>query len=397
MFRRTSLLAAGLAVVLAMLLAPAAPLRAAEPEPSERSLDSVRERIGALKRRIENSVAERDSAAREVETIEQRIAEAQRGLRELRGRLRAQADKVAQTEAERAETERQLAAHRQALAGQLRAAYVMGRGSQTQMLLNLDRAQTVGRMLSYHDYLQRAQFAAIERIRAKADELAALSVRLDEEKAELERLRAEQETVLAELRGGHSARADALAAMKAELASEQAQLKQLQAEEKAIRQLIESLRKQREQREKNQRRDGLPPDVAPSQNAFTAQKGKLPWPVRGGLIARYGEAKSDSRLSWNGHWIAAPEGAAIRAVARGRVAYVGWMHRYGLIALVEHDGGYYTLYGHCQSVDVTVGAEVSAGQTLGAAGTTGGYEQSGVYFEIRKGTTAVNPAQWLAR
>src|SRR3546814_5696902 len=57
--------------------------------------------------------------------------------------------------------------------------------------------------------------------------------------------------------------------------------------------------------------------------------------------AQYGEAKAGGRLRWNGHWIAAREGAPIQAVAQGRIVYVGWMHRYGLIVLIEHDGGYF--------------------------------------------------------
>ena len=137
--------------------------------------------------------------------------------------------------------------------------------------------------------------------------------------------------------------------------------------------------------------------MSPSDKPFATLKGKLPWPARGALIARYGENKAGGRLTWNGHWIAADEGSAVRSVARGRAVYVGWMHRYGLIVLVEHEDGYFTLYGHCQTATVQVGDPVRAGQTIATAGNTGGYDQSGVYFEIRKGAEAINPQGWLAR
>ena len=65
--------------------------------------------------------------------------------------------------------------------------------------------------------------------------------------------------------------------------------------------------------------------------------------------------------------------------------------------LVEHDGGYYSLYGHAQSATVNVGDSLRAGQVLARAGDTGGHDQSGVYFELRKGTQAIDPRQWLAR
>ena len=79
------------------------------------------------------------------------------------------------------------------------------------------------------------------------------------------------------------------------------------------------------------------------------------------------------------------------------MVYVGWLHRYGLIVLVEHDGGYYSLYGHAQTATVKVGDMLRAGQVLARAGDTGGHEQPGVYFELRKGTQAIDPRQWLAR
>jgi murein hydrolase activator len=142
---------------------------------------------------------------------------------------------------------------------------------------------------------------------------------------------------------------------------------------------------------------GLPPTDTYSDKPFSGQRGKLPWPARGKLIARYGQPKAGGKLSWKGHWIGAAEGAPVRAVARGRVVYVGWMHRYGLIVLVEHDGGYYSLYGHAQSATVSVGDSLRAGQVLARAGSTGGHEQPGVYFELRKGTKPIDPRQWLAR
>lgn len=385
MFRRPSPIALAALLVLPLL----SPLAAAAPDTAnQRSLDEVRTKIEQLKRKVEASQAERDAASRDVQAIEKRVTTANDSLRSLKRRIDEQARRVRDTQAQRAEAEAALQAHRQALASQVRAAYVMGRGAETQVLLNLDDVQTVDRMLSYHDYLQRAQFAAITAISTRAAELEALAERQQQEQAELERLRAEQEQALSDLQKGRSERSEALAALKLELADENKQLKQLQEDERAIRRLIEAVRKQTAK---------LPPNVPPSGKGFGAQKGRLPWPLRGPLLAHYGEAKAGGKLSWNGHWIGGSEGAPVQAVARGRAVYVGWMHRYGLIALIEHDDGYYTLYGHCQSVSVTAGDAVQAGQTIAAAGNTGGYDQPGVYFEIRKGTAAIDPRQWLAR
>ncbi len=65
--------------------------------------------------------------------------------------------------------------------------------------------------------------------------------------------------------------------------------------------------------------------------------------------------------------------------------------------LVEHEGGYYSLYGHSQGARVAVGDSVKAGQVVATAGSTGGHDQAGVYFELRKGTEPINPKLWLGR
>jgi murein hydrolase activator len=67
------------------------------------------------------------------------------------------------------------------------------------------------------------------------------------------------------------------------------------------------------------------------------------------------------------------------------------MHRYGLIAVLEHEGGYYSLYGHNQNVTVAVGDWVKTGDLIASVGATGGHEKNGLYFELRNGADAVNP------
>ncbi|MGH8446153.1 MAG: murein hydrolase activator EnvC family protein [Solimonas sp.] len=385
MFRRLAPPALILVAVLASASGRAADDRLNQ---NQKALDAVRDRISSLQKKVEDDQTERDSLAREMQKVERKIAAASQGLRTLRNKLDEQQRKVRETQADQKEAKRALDSRRDDLARQIRAAYIMGRSSETQLLLNLDDVQTVGRMLTYYDYLQRAQITAMQAIRTRAQELEQLADRLQQEQAQIEQLRKEQEETLADLKGTRAERAEMLAQLKTRLSGEEDNLAQLKEDERSIRKLIESLKKTLAD---------LPPDVSPSDKPFATLKGKLPWPARGALIARYGENKAGGRLSWNGHWIAADEGSPVRSVARGRAVYVGWMHRYGLIVLVEHEDGYFTLYGHCQAASVQVGDPVRAGQAIATAGSTGGYDQSGVYFEIRKGAEAINPQGWLAR
>lgn len=375
-----------------LLLPLAALLWVGEPVSAQtsqaRELEQLQSRIGSLQQQMEADQGQRDTLAAELQRTERGLAELGRVVATLRTKTREQERRIAELEAERTQVRKALERSLEALRQQMRAAYMIGRNGHTQLLLNLDDAQNVGRVLVYYDYLQRAQARGIQAIEARGAELETLAERLRRELETLEATRQEQETALRQLREERSKRSAVLQQIKRRISDGAGEIKRLQDDERAMRRLIESVQK---------KLADLPPDIGFSDKPFATLKGKLPWPVRGATLARYGEAKAGGRLTWNGHWIAAAEGAPVRAVARGRVAYVGWMHRYGLIVLLEHEGGYYSLYGHSQDARVAIGEAVKAGQTIASAGTTGGHEQSGVYFELRKGTEPINPRLWLGR
>jgi septal ring factor EnvC (AmiA/AmiB activator) len=364
---------------------------AADSRERQAQLDKLRSRIGELSQSIEKDQNRRDALARELQSTERRIAAAEAERTSLQRQTEAQRARIHETEQQLVASRRTLDQRHQGLAQQLRAAYIIGRQGQTQLLLNQNDVHKVGRVLVYYEYLQRAQAGAIESIRGRVDELEAMSERLQGEIARLTELKARQDATIKELRESRSSRSNTLAKLRKRIGDEKSELERLRADERSIGELIKRVEKTLAD---------LPPPATPdrySDKPLQSQRGKLPWPARGKLIARYGEAKAGGKLTWKGHWIAAAEGAPVKVVARGRVVYVGWLHRYGLIVLVEHDGGYYSLYGHAQAATVNVGDSLSAGQVLARAGNTGGHEQPGVYFELRKGTQAIDPRQWLAR
>jgi septal ring factor EnvC (AmiA/AmiB activator) len=69
----------------------------------------------------------------------------------------------------------------------------------------------------------------------------------------------------------------------------------------------------------------------------------------------------------------------------------------GLLIVLDHGGGYMTLYGHNEQLFRKVGDRVKAGDVLSAVGDAAGFGQTGLYVEIRKGKEALNPADWLAK
>ena len=121
---------------------------------------------------------------------------------------------------------------------------------------------------------------------------------------------------------------------------------------------------------------------------------KFSWPVQGKVLSHYG-AKSDGLFN-DGINIAAARGTAVKAAENGVVAYAGnEVKGMGNLIIIQHSGGWMTVYAHMDAMDVRRGTKVSVGQKIGTVGATGKVDQPQLHFEIRKGTKAYNPSSYL--
>lgn len=119
------------------------------------------------------------------------------------------------------------------------------------------------------------------------------------------------------------------------------------------------------------------------------------WPVRGRVISGYG-AKANGQHN-DGINLAVPEGTEVKAAEDGVVAYAGnELKGYGNLVLIRHADGWMTAYAHNSQLLVKRGDSVKRGQNVARAGQTGGVSSPQVHFEIRKGSTPVDPTQYLA-
>ena len=137
-----------------------------------------------------------------------------------------------------------------------------------------------------------------------------------------------------------------------------------------------------------------PTKKLPKINARSSSK--FSWPVRGKILSNYG-AKS-SGLFNDGINIGATRGTAVKAAENGVVAYAGnEVKGMGNLIIIQHEDGWMTVYAHMDSMVVRRGARVSVGQQIGTVGETGKVDSPQLHFEIRKGTKAYNPTQYLKK
>jgi septal ring factor EnvC (AmiA/AmiB activator) len=136
----------------------------------------------------------------------------------------------------------------------------------------------------------------------------------------------------------------------------------------------------------------------PAAPPFTELRGRLPDPVHGALLGRYGRVLApDARTATFRKGVAweAPVGTPVYAVAAGRVRYAGRFRGYGNVVILDHGSDHFTVSAHLDRIDVALGDPVAAGAPIGAVGETGSLEGPQLYFEIRKGGEALDPAEWL--
>jgi murein DD-endopeptidase MepM/ murein hydrolase activator NlpD len=125
--------------------------------------------------------------------------------------------------------------------------------------------------------------------------------------------------------------------------------------------------------------------------------GALPtfrWPVRGKVITSYG-AKTNGKSN-DGINLAVPEGTPVKAAEDGVVAYSGnELKGYGNLVLVRHSNGYVTAYAHASELLVKRGDTIKRGQIIAKSGQSGEVGSPQLHFEIRKGSSPVDPLQFL--
>ena len=91
------------------------------------------------------------------------------------------------------------------------------------------------------------------------------------------------------------------------------------------------------------------------------------------------------------------EGSLIHAVMTGSVVYADWLKGYGLVIILDHANGFFSLYAHASKILSKSGEQVAEGQPIGETGDTGMIGENTLYFELREGAEPVDPLHWLAK
>lgn len=353
------------------------------PGNNEVELESLRSRIKDIQSNIETARSDTETFIKEIEEAEQAAATASSMLQDLESAIQHKTGELRGLEQQRAERQAKLDAERELLAGQIRIAYQTGHNDFLKLLLNQEDPSTVSRMAAYHDYHGRARARRVNAVITSLNEIESLENSIENETAKLESLRTQQVARLDEFGAYRKSRKDSIAGLEAYIADQGKQLQLLQRNEKELALLLNKL-------EEEQVAIQLYEELTP----FNELKGKLKWPVKGTLIGQFGAERKGGKLRWQGVKIAASQGEAVHAVSAGKVIFADWFRNLGLLMIVDHGGGYMSLYGNNESLLKKPGDTVKTGEVIAKVGDTGGEGRTGLYFEIRQEANPLNPGIW---
>lgn len=373
---------------------------------SKSDLQSLRERLQKLQQEYQRTRESSAEAADALKQSERAISESRRRLHRLeREQGEAQAAlKTATAEAEQIHAE---IGERQArLSEMFRQAYMRGGGDALKLMLNGASPSQAARDLHYLSHLSRAQVQLIEALRQDLARLAELRESAAEKDRALAEIREAQVRERENLLKEKQERRKVLDRLAGEIRKQQKEIATLKRNEQRLSELVARLAKKaakaRPPAGKKSATGSKPvavntavPEPGRDGAAFSRLKGMLRLPVAGELMNRFGTPREGGGVSWKGLFIRAPEGAEVRAVAGGTVAFADWLRGFGNLLIVDHGEGYMSLYSNNESLYKQAGDPVKMGEAIATVGNSGGQESPGVYFELRHQSRPINPMTWI--
>jgi septal ring factor EnvC (AmiA/AmiB activator) len=412
-------------LLLLIVVCAAAPGTRAAPQ---EDLKELRERIEALQRRLSASEESRKDAADALKDSEVAISEANRKLYQIANGQRAVQAQVAEIENEIQRLDGKTKTEKAHIESLLRRRYMNGGQDALKLILNGQDPSAISRQLHYYAYISRARAAQVETLRGDLDRLAELRASAIKEADKLAALRDQEGGEKMLLQAQQAERKQLLLRISAEIGTQRKQIGRLQQDEKRLTRLIDQInqmlakkraaearkraeeaRKKEEARRreeaKGETKRSKPPaaeiveeiaDDSLAGKAFAGLKGQLHLPVRGELMNRFGSPRQEGGLTWKGLFIRAAEGQLVKAIADGRVVYADWLRGFGNLLIIDHGGGFMTLYGNNESLLHQVGDGIRSGEAIAKVGNSGGNPDSGLYFELRQQGKPLDPLSWMA-
>ena len=385
--------------------------------------------IAELKKQLSKIQQEKSNAEHALKKTETEIGELEKQVQELQQQEKKTEQELDLLDKQKKKLHSSRLEQQKLIAIQARAAYQAGQQEPLRLLLNQQQPEQFSRNLTYYQYIGKARQQQINEFNETIRQIGNISAQIAEQHNHLAEQRASLLSKQQSLKTLRQQRQEKVARLSQQQRQETQSLSMRQADQAALNKVLQTIeatlaRQAQEARAAERKRQQLiaeqqrqqaaqlldkqPQPVAGKQpqspmvstavthsgGKFSTVRGKLPWPVNGRLIARFGSPRGDTRSKWDGVLISSQAGTQVRAIHPGRVVFADWLRGAGLLVIVDHGDGYLSLYGHNQSLLTRPGDMVQTGQAISTVGNTGGQDQAALYFAIRQQGQPADPTQW---
>ena len=348
-------------------------------------LENIKEGISSLLNRITSNKGNYQRLQKNLRKNEKEISTISRKILRNRRAIASRKQRVKKLKTQISEMNTTLDNIKKRMSTDLRMLHQQGTNSSAKLFLNMEDPTSLPRTIYFHKRVQHARERKLEKINATRQTLETQQRKLKLEQRQLAQLQEELTREKKSLDQKQKQRQRTLAELKKEISNESNMLERKQQEAVKLQQLITQL---------NQRLKSVDKDP----KGFRKQKGRLKWPTAGKLVHQFNQKRSENgQLRWQGVVMRGTQGQAVNAVFSGQVVYSDWMTGFGNLLMIDHGGGYLSLYGHNQALLKSAGDSVNKGEQIATLGNSGGELEDALYFEIRHHNKPINPSSWCRR
>lgn len=358
----------------------------------ESELDSLRKQIAERRKLLkdlenrERNESEYLRRLREEESLTRQLLE---GLEEKREMLEEQ---VTQLRADLDTSEAIYLKRLEVLSGRLRKIYMDGPRNTWKELLSANDFSDLFQRYKFLSMVAERDADLVADIRERKEEIEMQEAQITELLHEVTTSRNEKGSELSKLQDNENKRKRALSRIQSDKKEHERKIEELARAERQLLSIIDELEKARLEQAKAWGDFG--------EVDFQELRGRMEKPVTGAVVREFGRFKHPEygTVTYNtGIDIEARPGEPVRSVGRGRIEYAGELPGYGSCIIVNHGGGYYTLYAHTSQIFVEQGQQVERGSLIAEAGSDEAGREGVLHFEIRQSKKALDPGEWIKK
>jgi septal ring factor EnvC (AmiA/AmiB activator) len=394
-------------------------LGANKSEKPKEKLNSIHQRIESLTKELGKTKEAHADAADALKDSEKAISETNRKLFDLQQAQKKHSESLQALQTQKSGLENTIDGQKNQLSKQMYQQYLHGQQNYLQLILEEQDPSAISRQLQYFSYISRARQALISDMQSNLGRVTKLNEETANALKEVVTLKTKQESERKNLESQKQAHSKVVEKLSSQISAQRNEIEKLKRDEKSLSQLVERLARapqpkpqkptplnqstskepsSKHEAESTPQRplatnESLPSNAFDDSN-FESLRGKLNLPVRGEVTNKFGNSRQDTGLTWKGLFIKSNEGNEVKSVANGRVVFADWMRGFGNLIIVDHGGGYMSLYGNNQALLRKMGDTVKGGDTIASVGNSGGNDTSGLYYELRSRSRPFDPMSW---